>query len=67
MQASFSGFSPDDQTEIGLRAGLLGESLPGQLDRSFGSMIDTSDPLAELDGIVLPPSAENQWLAFSWW
>jgi hypothetical protein len=59
MQASFSGFSPDDQTEIGLRAGLLGESLPAQLDRSFGSMIDTSDPLAELDGLGLPPSAEE--------
>jgi hypothetical protein len=59
MQASFSGFSPDDQTEIGLRAGLLGESLPAQLDRNFGSMIDTSDPLAELDGIGLPHSAEE--------
>jgi hypothetical protein len=59
MEASFSGFSPDDQTEIGLRAGLLGEPLPAQLDRSFGSMIDTHDPLAELDRLGLPPSTEE--------
>ena len=59
MEASFSGFSPDDQTEIGLRAGLLGEPLPAQLDRNFGSMIDTDDPLADLDGLGLPPSAEE--------
>jgi hypothetical protein len=59
MEASFSGFSPGDQTEIGLRAGLLGEALPAQLDRSFGSMIDTHDPLAELDGLGLPPAEEE--------
>jgi hypothetical protein len=59
MEASFSGLSPDDQTEIGLRAGLLGEPLPAQLDRNFGSMIDTHDPLAELDGLGLPQSAEE--------
>jgi hypothetical protein len=59
MEASFSGFSPDDQTEIGLRAGLLGEPIPTQLDRNFGSMIDTQDPLAGLDGLGLPPSAEE--------
>jgi hypothetical protein len=59
MESSFSGFSPDDQTEVGLRAGLLGEPLPAQLDQTFGFMIDTSDPLAELDGLGLPPSAEE--------
>jgi hypothetical protein len=59
MESSFSGFSPDDQTEIGLRAGLLGEALPSQLDRNFGFMIETSDPLVELDGLLLPPAAEE--------
>lgn len=28
MEAGFNGLSPDDQTEAGLRAGLLGEPLP---------------------------------------
>jgi hypothetical protein len=59
MEATFSGFTPDDQTEIGLRAGLLGEPLPPQLDRNFGFMIDASDPLAELDGLMMPQSAEE--------
>jgi hypothetical protein len=59
MEASFSGLSPDDQTEIGLRVGLLGEALPPQLDGSFAFMVDTSDPLAELDGLMLPPAAEE--------
>jgi len=44
MEATFSGFSPDDQTEIGLRAGLLGEPMPPRLEGNFGFMIDTSDP-----------------------
>jgi hypothetical protein len=60
MEASFNGLSPDDQTELGLRAGLLGEPLPPQLDRNFGfHMIETSDPLAELEGLMLPPAAEE--------
>jgi hypothetical protein len=59
MEASFNGLSPDDQTELGLRVGLLGEGLPPQLDGSFGFMIETSDPLAELDGLMLPPAAEE--------
>jgi hypothetical protein len=59
MESSFSGFSPDDQTEIGLRAGLLGEPFPEQLDGTFGFMIDTSDPLAMLEGLMLPPSADE--------
>jgi hypothetical protein len=53
MGASFSGLSPDDQTELGLRAGLLAEPLPPQVDGNFGFMIDTSDPLAELEGLML--------------
>jgi hypothetical protein len=59
MEASFSGLSPDDQTELGLRAGLLAEPLPPQVDGNFGFMIDTSDPLAELEGLMLPPAAEE--------
>ena len=59
MEASFNGLSPDDQTELGLRAGLLGEPLPPQLDGNFGFMIDTSDPLAELEGLRLPPAADE--------
>jgi len=59
MAASFNGLSPDDQTEIGLRAGLLGEPLPSQMDTNFGFMVDTSDPLAELAGSMLPLSAEE--------
>jgi len=59
MEASFNGLSPDDQTEVGLRVGLLGEALPPQLDGSFSVMIDTSDPLAEVDGLMLPPAAEE--------
>lgn len=59
MEASFNGLSPDDQTEVGLRAALLGEPLPPGLDGSFGFMIDTSDPLADLAGLGLPSSAEE--------
>lgn len=40
-------------------AGLFAEPLPPQLDGNFGFMIDTSDPLAELDGLMLPPAAEE--------
>jgi hypothetical protein len=59
MEASFNGLSPDDQTELGLRAGLLGEPLPSQMDRNFGFTIDTADPLLELNGLMLPPSTEE--------
>lgn len=37
MEASFSGLSPDDQTELGLRAGLLAEPLPPQVDGTSAS------------------------------
>jgi hypothetical protein len=59
MEASFNGMSPDDQTEAGLRAGLLGEPLPAQLASPFTSMIDTSDALDGLQGLRLPPAAEE--------
>ncbi len=59
MESSFNGLSPDDQTEAGLRAGLLGEALPAQMEGGFGFMIDSSDPLDELEGLLLPPGAEE--------
>ena len=59
MEASFNRLSPDDQTELGLRAGLLGEPLPPQVDGNFGFTIDTSDPLVELEGLMLPPATEE--------
>jgi hypothetical protein len=59
LEASFNGFSPDDQTEIGLRVGLLGETPPPQFASSFSFMIDTSDPLAELENLRLPHAAEE--------
>lgn len=59
MEASFGGLSPDDQVEAGLRVGLLGEDVPGQISRGFESMIDTSDPLAPLVGLMLTPAAEE--------
>ena len=59
MDASFNDLSPDDQVEAGLRAGLLGEALPQQVSSGFESMIDASDPLAPLDGLMLTPSTEE--------
>jgi hypothetical protein len=59
MAASFNGLSPDDQTEIGLRVGLLGEPLPSQMDTSFSFAVNTSDPIAEVAGSMLPLSAEE--------
>jgi Domain of unknown function (DUF4062) len=51
--AGTSRYSADDLTEIGVRAGLLGEQLPEALS-NYEFMIDTSDPLAELDHQHLP-------------
>jgi hypothetical protein len=59
LEASYNGFSPDDQTEIGLRAGLLGETPPSQLEQGFGFTVDMSDPLAPLDGLTLPAGVEE--------
>jgi hypothetical protein len=59
MEASFNGLSPEDQVEAGLRAGLFGLGLPTQISHGFESMIDTSDPLAPLDGLMLTPSGEE--------
>jgi Domain of unknown function (DUF4062) len=47
MAAGTSGYSAEDLAEIGLRAGLLGESPPERLS-DYGFLMDTSDPLAEL-------------------
>jgi hypothetical protein len=59
LEATVNGVSPDDQTEIGLRVGLLREALPQQIADGFGFTIDTSDPLAELAGLKLPHAAEE--------
>lgn len=59
LEASFSGLSPDDQTEAGLRVGLLGEGLPAGVSHGFESMIDMADPLAPLAGLLLTPAAEE--------
>ncbi|MFL5780006.1 MAG: hypothetical protein ACJ760_01710 [Thermoleophilaceae bacterium] len=50
-----NGVSFEEQIELGLRAGLFGEPLPDRLG-TLGSMVDSSDPLAPLDGLV-PPHA----------
>jgi len=57
MASTYNGFSPEQQTEIGLRAGLFGLPVPERLANPFGISIDTSDPLAALDPLMLPPSA----------
>jgi hypothetical protein len=59
MEMSFNGLSPDDQVEAGLRVGLLGEPLPSQIGNGFDSMIDTTDPLAALEGLPLSAAAEE--------
>lgn len=53
MAAGTAGLSPEDLTERGLRAGLLGEPLPEALGM-MEFMIDASDPLAELSGAQIP-------------
>lgn len=58
-EMTFGGLSPDDQTEIGLRAGLLREPLPSQAEGHFGFAFDTSDPFAAIDGLPLVPAAEE--------
>ncbi|HEX4116042.1 MAG TPA: hypothetical protein VHY18_09235 [Solirubrobacteraceae bacterium] len=57
MDAGTTGFSADELTEVGLRAGLLGEPLPAALG-SMQFMVDASDPLADLPA-GLPPAAEQ--------
>ena len=58
MDFSTAGLSADDLTEAGLRAGLLGEPLPAALGSTMSSMVDATDPLAELP-TGLPPAAEQ--------
>jgi hypothetical protein len=48
-----NGISFEDQVEHGLRAGLFGEPLPERLGMLAGA-VDSSDPLAPLDGLALP-------------
>jgi uncharacterized protein DUF4062 len=57
MDAGTARLSPDDLTEAGLRAGLLGEPLPAALG-PMGFMVDATDPLLELPA-DLPPAAQE--------
>ena len=55
MSMSTQGFSAEDITEHGVRAGLLGEPVPRELTGvGFGSMVKADDPLAELQTLSLP-------------
>jgi uncharacterized protein DUF4062 len=47
-----SGYTAEDLTEHGLRAGLLGVEVPANLG-AFGPMLETPDPLDELHGPAL--------------
>lgn len=55
MAAGTAGLSPEDLTELGLRAGLFGEALPESLGM-MEFMLDSSDPLAELGEVQIPES-----------
>jgi hypothetical protein len=57
MDSGAGGLSPDDITEAGLRAGLLGEPLPAALG-PMSFMVDDADPLAEMPA-GLPAAAEE--------
>ena len=47
MAAGTAGLSPEDLTELGLRVGLFGETVPERLGM-MEFMVDSPDPLAEL-------------------
>jgi hypothetical protein len=52
------GFSAEELTERSVRAELLGEPLPRELaGHGFGSLVESGDPLAELQTLSLPESA----------
>jgi hypothetical protein len=55
MAAGLNGVSVEEQVQVGLDAGLFGAPLPPQLGW-LASSVDSSDPLAELDGFALPHS-----------
>jgi hypothetical protein len=52
LASGLNGISFDEQIELGLRAGLLGEALPERLGMLAGA-VDSSDPLAPLDELGL--------------
>ena len=56
MAAGTTGYSADDLTEISVKAGLLGEPLPRELD-GMSFLIEVEDPLAELQALSLPEGA----------
>jgi hypothetical protein len=54
MAAGTSRHSSEDLTELGVRAGLLHEPLPEGSGTMMGYMVDSTDPLAELERIAVP-------------
>jgi Domain of unknown function (DUF4062) len=52
LAAGINGVTFEEQIELGLRAGLFGEPLPERLGM-LASTVDSSDPLAPLDGLNL--------------
>jgi hypothetical protein len=57
LGASTAGYSPEDQVELGLRAGLFGEQVPETFRQHMGFMLDVSDPLEPLRGQPIPEDA----------
>lgn len=57
MDASTGGYTPEDQVELGLRAGLFCEQMPETFRQRMGFMLDTSDPLEPLRGQPVPEDA----------
>jgi hypothetical protein len=56
MAAGTTGYSADDLTEVSVKAGLLGEPVPRELD-GMSFLIEAEDPLAELQTLSLPEGA----------
>jgi hypothetical protein len=56
LAAGLNGVSVEEQVEVGLAAGLFAERLPERLGGLAG-MVDSSDPLSDLDRLGLPHAA----------
>jgi hypothetical protein len=56
MAPGTTGYSAEDLTEVSLKAGLLGEALPRELD-GMSFLVQPEDPLAELQTLSLPEGA----------
>lgn len=56
MAAGAAGYTAEELSEVGLRAGLLGEEVPAELRQALlmGAKLDTSDPLDGLQRLNVP-------------